>query len=199
MNIALFGGTFDPIHLGHTDMIRQVCEALPIDRVVFLPAFRPPHKLEAHTASYADRFSMVELAIEKHANWTASNYESTNAGPSYTFNTLCHFREKYKEDVLYYVMGQDSFNNIETWYRWKELLTLCHFVIIARKGYQNSFTGRLKTMAEERDWKLHFLPLETLPVSSSFVREMLVKKRSTEGLLDEKVAAYIREHHLYMG
>jgi nicotinate-nucleotide adenylyltransferase len=196
MKTALFGGTFDPIHLGHTDMIRQLCDAYPLDRVIFMPAYLPPHKLAAHTASFEDRLAMVRLATRGSSNWTVSDYESTVSGPSYTYRTLCHFLEVVSADDLYYIMGQDSFNSIKTWYRWEELLGLCHFIIIDRHGYDDK-ENAIKDLAETRGWRLHFLPLQTLPISSSLIREKLEAKGDMDGLLDDKVLSYIKEHHLY--
>lgn len=196
MKTALFGGTFDPIHLGHTDMIRQLCDVFPLDQIIYIPAYLPPHKLSAHTASFEDRLSMVHLAIRGHNNWTVNDFESTISGPSYTYNTLRHFLDYYSPDELYYIMGLDSFNNIKTWHRWEEMLGLCHFIIIDRQGY-DSKEHTVKELAETRGWKLHFFPLETLPVSSSMVRKKLAQRGNMEGLLDEKVFSYIKEHHLY--
>ena len=116
MKIGLFGGTFDPIHMGHVDMIRQVCEHMPLDKVIFIPAYIPPHKNKTITP-YHHRMAMVKLALQHDSMFEISDYESKTSKPSYTFHTLSYFKENYPNDEFFYIMGVDSFNNIESWYK----------------------------------------------------------------------------------
>lgn len=197
MKIGLFGGTFDPIHTGHVDMIRQVCEHMPLDKVIFIPAYIPPHKNKTITP-YHHRMAMVKLALQHDSMFEISDYESKTSKPSYTFHTLSYFKENYPNDEFFYIMGVDSFNNIESWYKWNELLGLSNFIIIDRKDYPLAISKTTRKELDKSPYTVYHLPLKTIPISSTLIRQQLKDRKLMSNTLEDEVYSYILENNLYL-
>lgn len=197
MNIGLFGGTFDPIHLGHVDMIRQVCDRMKLDQVIFIPAYIPPHKNKLITPYY-HRMAMTQLAIQHDINFKVSDFESKTQKPSYTFYTLSHFTEVFPRDEFFYIMGADSFNSIESWYRWEELLSLSNFIVIDRNQYPLRIEEATQKILDKSPFRVHHLPLKTIPISSTLIRQHLHDRVSVKNHLDKDVYRYICQNKLYL-
>lgn len=197
MKIGLFGGTFDPIHMGHVDMIRQVCEHMPLDKVIFIPAYIPPHKNKTITP-YHHRMAMVKLALQHDSMFEISDYESKTSKPSYTFYTLSYFKENYPNDEFFYIMGADSFNNIESWYKWNELLGLSNFIIIDRKDYPLAISKTTQIELDKSPYTVYHLPLKTIPISSTLIRQQLKDRKLMPNTLEDEVYSYILENNLYL-
>jgi nicotinate-nucleotide adenylyltransferase len=184
MRLALFGGTFDPIHNAHLTVAREAADQFKLDQVWFIPAAHPPHKA-AHTgASYEDRFRMTELACRADPRFIASRLEE-GAGKSYSIETVERVRALGHQP--YFIIGADAFAEIEAWHRWQDLVRLTEFIVVTRPGHSYSSppgarVQRLDTVA--------------LPVSSSEIRRELADG-ATPGDLPGAVAGYIAEHGLY--
>ena len=197
MNVGLFGGTFDPIHLGHVDMICQLCEHMVLDKIIFIPAYIPPHKHKLNMTPYCHRLAMTRLAIENYSSFEVSSFESESVMPSYTFHTIEHYKEIYPHDNLFYVMGVDSFNTIEEWYRWQELLCLANFVIVDRPNKTLDIATSTSQVLANSPYDIFYLPLHTLPISSTMIREKIAAHQSVDVFLQPNVLQYINEHYLY--
>lgn len=197
MKIGLFGGTFDPIHLGHVDMIEQLRASLSLDRVLFIPAYLPPHKDMHGRTAYEDRFAMTKLAVDGHAGFVVSDYESVRQTPSYTLCTVEHFKAVYPGDSLYTIMGVDSFNQIETWHQWQKLLTSANTVVIDRPGNTLRASEETRAVLSESPCQVIHAPLHTLPISSTMIRARLARGERVDVYLPEPVLTYIQAHHLY--
>lgn len=197
MKIGLFGGTFDPIHLGHVDMIVQLRNAMHLDSVVFVPAYISPFKQNAHVTAYEHRLQMARLAIDGQADFEVSDFESRSEKPSYTFYTAEHFKSCYPDDELYFIMGVDAFNDIEKWFRWEDLLDMIHVVVVDRPHKKMSVSPEVHRVLHQSACHVYYLPLHTLPISSTMIRERLKIHESVQGLLDDRVWDYIKENHLY--
>ncbi|MGH9584075.1 MAG: nicotinate-nucleotide adenylyltransferase [Bryobacteraceae bacterium] len=185
--IGFFGGTFDPIHSGHLQIAREAARTFALDRVLFIPAANPPHKTAAALAPYADRLRMVEIACAPYPNFSASALES---GPdkSYTVDTLERARQgSFRGDELFFLIGADAFDEIETWKRWRDVLKLTEFIVISRPGvaYRGPENARVHRLNDVR-----------IAVSSSSIRARLAGGALTPELPAE-VCEYIREHGLY--
>ena len=132
--LAILGGTFDPIHAGHLRMAHAIQKQLEFDRIVFLPAFKPPHKQVRHDfAPFEDRLAMVSLAIQPYEAFTVSSLEAERGGLSYTFDTVCCLQELWPDADIYMIIGEDSLDQLYTWHRILELLRLVHFVATRAK------------------------------------------------------------------
>lgn len=187
MRIALFGGTFDPVHTAHIAVAREAAHVFSLDRVLLIPAANPPHKPNNHLASYEDRLRMVELACEADPVLEASRLED-HPGKSYSIDTIERARQMLAPgDELFFLIGADAFGEIETWHRWNDVIAAVDFIVVTRPGHQ------YRTPPGAR---VHRLEAMTLSISSSEIRQGLM-----EGKLPAEVApavwVYIREHGLY--
>ena len=130
--IGIFGGTFNPIHNGHTRLSQRVYEDFSLDKMYLVPSKIPPHKT-ANSVTAQQRFEMVKIAVEElEGNFDVSDFEISSEGVSYTYLTLNYFRQLYEEDILFFVTGSDIFATIETWHNWKELFDLSNFIVVNR-------------------------------------------------------------------
>lgn len=135
MKLALFGGSFDPIHRGHVEPVLDAVRQLGLQRVVFLPTAQPPHKRNQELAPAAARYVMVELALLEHRELRADAFEMRPDGPSYTIDTVRHFRHRFPQARLHYVIGADSLAELPSWRQADELLAAVELVVLARPGW----------------------------------------------------------------
>ena len=187
MRLAIFGGTFDPIHKAHITMAREAADRFRLDRVLFVPAGNPPHKAGATFAAYEDRFRMAQLAAEGDPRFTVSRFEE-GAGRSYSIDTVHKVRATLRDaDGLFFLIGADAFAEIETWHRWPELIQSVVFLVVSRPGH------RYRIPESARVERLETLDL---PVSSSEIRAALASGKRPEEI-PEAVLEYIYRHGLY--
>ena len=186
MKLALFGGTFDPVHNAHTTVAREAADAFGLDRVLFVPAAHPPHKQSTATP-YEDRFRMVELACAADPRFVASRLEES-ARRSYSIETIERLRAGLSPgDQLFFIIGADAFAEIATWYRWRDVLASVEFIVVTRPGHEYVVPPGAR---------VHRLDTLVLPVSSSDIRAALARGETPPELSPE-VVRYIRSHHLY--
>lgn len=184
MRLALFGGTFDPIHSAHLTVAREAADQFQLTRVLFIPAAHPPHKADSTGASYDDRYRMVQQACLIDARFEPSRIEA-GEGKSYTIQTI---EKLWQPDAtLYFIIGADAFAEIRTWYRWQDVIRLTDFIVVTRPGHE--YTTPLGA-------RVHRLDTLALPVSSSEIRLQL-SQGAIPGNLPAAVADYIREYRLY--
>lgn len=187
MKLAIFGGTFDPIHGGHLTIAREAARVFGLDRVVFVPAARPPHKSGGTSAGYEDRYAMVALACQGEPRFEVSRLEAGQV-KSYSIDTIQRVKAQLgPADRLFFLIGGDAFAEVRSWYRWREVIREVEFIVVARPGHgyeapQGARVERLDRLA--------------LAVSSSEIRARLAAGE-TPAELPAAVAAYIREHGLY--
>lgn len=187
MRLGLFGGTFDPIHVGHIALAREAHTAFELDHVLLIPNNRPPHKQVGPRASYSDRLRMVELACEGEPGLQASRLEE-GTERSYTIETLLKVRQEMKPgERPFFLIGADAYAEVGTWYRWREVLLLTEFIVVTRPGH---------AIVEIPGATAHRLETVAVPYSSSGIRAALAAGLRAEGL-PIPVADYIFSHHLY--
>lgn len=206
--VAVFGGTFDPVHLGHLRSALELCDALPAAELRFMPAAQPPHR-DAPVASAEHRRAMLELATAGEARFRVDDRELHRSGPSYSVLSLRELRtELGTQRPLAMVIGADALAGLESWYHWRELLELAHLVAIARPGWDWPQTGPVAALLEERGGspeQLQRAPSGTVcvqalrpqSVSSTAIRGLLQSGRSVRYLLPGSVVEYIDRHRLY--
>ncbi len=181
--IALFGGSFDPIHKGHIEIAKIAMEKEELDEVIFIPSGKSPHKEELES-SPEERFLMTCLATEGIEGFSVSDFEIKKETKCYTFETVTAFKEFYPGDELYFIMGDDQYKVFSSWYKSKELLELCKFIVFTREG-ENILPPFLG------------INIEPILISSSEIREKIKKGESVKDFLCEKTEKYIRDKKLY--
>ena len=209
--IGLFGGTFNPIHLGHLRGAEEIREAFELEEVIFIPSSIPPHKVTEKVIEAKHRLEMVRLATANNPHFSTSDLEITRSGKSYSIDTLRFFRERH-QDAPFFILGRDAFVEIETWKEFQNLFSFCHFIVMARPGSQKNATfpslpetivPNFRYTPEEKAWahlsgnRLYFKEISFLDISSTKVRELVEKGESVRYLIPAEVEAYIQKHRLY--
>lgn len=186
MRIAIFGGTFDPVHQAHVTVAREAAARFLLHRVLFVTASQPPHKTGTGTP-YEDRLAMVRIACAGEPRFEASNIEAGQS-KSYSFHTIQRVRAAIApDDHLFFLIGADAFAEIGTWYHSADVVTSVEFIVVTRPGHE---------YATPAGARVHRLDTLALPVSSSEIREKLAKGVAVPEL-PAGVLDYIRRHHLY--
>jgi nicotinate-nucleotide adenylyltransferase len=218
-HIALFGGTFDPIHLGHIAVARAAERRFHLDCVYFIPSSRPPHKPSSELCLYEHRFAMVALACAAHPRFVPSLAEGSVNGASpqifYSIDTVRSFRQQFNQpgDRLFFIMGADSFLDLHAWKDYDQLLQLCDFVVANRPGFR---IGALRSvipaslLAPEaaksardprviplRETTVYVLETVASHVSATDVRRRIESGQSVHGLVPPGVEEYISKQALY--
>ncbi len=214
--IGLFGGTFDPIHLGHLRAAAEVRRRTRLTRILFIPSYLPPHKAKGTAASPDDRLRMVELACRRRVGFEASPLEVEAREKSYSILTLRKVRALAPRSRLFFILGVDAFLDIGTWREYEKVLRECYFIVTGRPGFdleraREVLGGRLRddigplaspgslSGTASPPTRVVLLPIGALDVSSTKIRAKVRRGEPVEGLVPRAVAAYIREHRLYRG
>jgi nicotinate-nucleotide adenylyltransferase len=211
--IGLFGGTFNPIHLGHLRPAEEICDAFELDQVIFIPASYPPHKKQEGIIPAPLRVEMVRLAISDNPRFSLSEVEVERPGKSYSIETIEHFRKRHgPETHLYFILGLDAFREINTWKEYAALFGLCHFVVMTRPGFEKKFSREHLPVElagdfcydERKCGYVHVsgffvFPREitALDISSTRIRAFLAEGRSVRYLVPSSVETFIRKNQLY--
>ena len=191
MKLGIFGGTFNPIHMGHLLIADAAAEALELDRVIFIPAATPPHKRPPVLAEARHRLRMVKLAIHGNPRFGCSDMEMRRGGPSYSVETLRQLLHAMPRAKFYFLIGTDSLNELHTWREASELARLCEFICVARPGERLART-RLRGV------RVHRLPGHPADISSSDIRDRLARGASVRYLVPDAVQRYIQKTGLYL-
>ena len=186
--IGILGGTFDPIHIGHLIMAQTAMRRFKLDRVIFVPANIPPHKNPHEVTLPRHRLNMVKLALVGHKRFSVSDFEINREGPSYSIDTVRHFREKFlPRTKLFFLMGQDAFEGLKNWKDVAQIFKLVKIVVVNRPGFkfENVYLPH------------HSVLMPGIDISSSDVRNQVVEGNAINYLVPQKVADYIQKHRLY--
>lgn len=215
--IAIYGGTFDPVHSGHLEIGRKVSKFFAIDEFLFMPARLAPHKVGQEAASALDRYAMLALATQNESQLSVSRFELDGPGKQYTVDTLANFRADYGELIdLFFVMGADSWAEITTWREWQRLLTLANVIVVTRPGHETvveDFAGVASQIVDLRGEnkpatvqtveaeapKIFVTDAVMMDISATAVRRAAraEEKEELERLVPPSVADYIRKYGLY--
>lgn len=188
MRIGIFGGSFDPIHLGHLLAASESAAALGLERVLFVTAARPPHKTPV--APPEARHEMVLLATARDPRFEASRLELDRPGPSYTVDTLLEAQQRYPAAELFFITGADAYNDADSWHQAERLDDLAQLVAVTRPGH----TPEIHPFFRERT---RLLEIPGYDVSSSEIRKRLREGRTVRYLLPLEVEVYIGKHGFY--
>jgi len=191
MRICLFGGTFDPPHIGHLLVAQTVCEAERFDKILFIPAYQTPNKIDVTPVE--NRLDMLKIAVEGNPNFEISDMELERKGISYTIDTIKIIKKEQglnKKDI-FYLIGSDSLLEFHKWKEPKEILNECQVIVAIRPGFRPS---------DIPAWILHNIQFANIPrfeISSTNIRHRWVENKTIRYLVTLPVWNYINENGLY--
>ena len=193
--IGIFGGTFNPIHLGHLIIAQEVKEKMNLEKIIFVPSGNPPHTtLEV---SREDRLEMVKLATEDEEDFLVEEYEIKKTTKSYSLETIEYLEEKYGCDKLYFIVGEDSFMEIEKWYRYEELLSKVRLIVVNRKTkYVEILQDKMKAY-QDKGYNINWVEIPNLEISSTYIRDEFKNNRNPRYYLPPKTYEYIQARRIY--
>jgi len=220
--VAVFGGTFDPVHYGHLRAALEAMEMLGLEELRMMPAGDPPHRADT-VATAGQRLEMLQLAVRACPGLRVDDREVRRSGPSFMVDTLSEIRGEVGEAPLLLLIGQDAANALDSWHRWRDLFALAHLVVMRRPDAQEpqagaakrdtfvqcrgELRGELDKRRVDQAARLHqsaagcvvTLEITQLDISSTFIRELFARGRSARFLMPEEVIGYILQRQLYAG
>lgn len=195
---GLFGGTFDPVHVGHLLAAEEAREALGLDEVMFIPAGEPWMRQGEHLASWQDRWAMVTLAVQTNPRFTASRMELERPGPTYAVDTLMAFRASDDAAEFTFILGLDALLGLPRWKDPQKVLTMCRIAAVARPGHDAAAVlASLKAQVPEAAGRIDLVPSLDIDVSATDIRRRVREGRSIRYRVPEAVESYIMERRLY--
>ncbi|OON97159.1 MAG: nicotinate (nicotinamide) nucleotide adenylyltransferase [Epulopiscium sp. Nele67-Bin005] len=199
--LAIMGGTFDPIHMGHLVTAEAVYNKFRVDEVLFVPTGSPAHKQNQEVTSKLHRFIMVELAISDNPNFRASKMEIDREGITYTIDTIKALKQLYGADTeIFFITGADAIGSILKWKDAEELFKLCCFVAVTRPDYNTcALLDQVKMLQKNYEANIQFLEVPSFAISSSDIRTRVQNKISVQYLVPKSVENYIKKYQLYEG
>ena len=199
--VAVFGGTFDPPHKGHIRLAEKIIESSYADRVIFMPAFKPPHKPDAPVSAFKHRLNMLALAIRGRAEFSVSEIESVRSGPSYTYDTMCELARLHPDSEIKLLLGSDSLKLLHTWYKSEDLVKNWKLLVYPRRGYDVSKDELCANWDMKVAEKLlgYILPLPFHDYASTDIRAEIIGGGDAISMLDSAILDYILKNNLYIG
>ena len=210
MKIGIFGGTFNPVHIGHLRPVEEVREFFNLDKVLFVIAKNPPHKHLNKILNAEIRYKILKLALEDNPYFFPSDIELKRDGKSYTFETILELKNLYINDDIILIIGKDSFYEITTWYKWEDILNSVDIIVLNRKISEKTYDKEnyLKLLGYQKISEYQYLNLQTerkiilfdnsiIEISSSKIRENFKNKLSNKYLIPEKALNFIINHSFY--
>jgi nicotinate-nucleotide adenylyltransferase len=215
--IAIYGGTFDPVHSGHLEIARRVTRLFEIDELLFVPARVAPHKLDRGISPALHRYAMLALVTNPEPRLCISTFELDAPGRQFTVDTLVHFRSRFGEFTdLFFIMGADSWAEITSWHEWQQLMTLANLIVVTRPGYEIGVAHvgddnaarvvdlRRSALGEgagtlEGTPKVFVTDAVMLDISATAIRQAAAAddREKLNSLVPLQVAEYIRKYQLY--
>ncbi len=209
--IGIFGGTFDPIHIGHLRSVEETTDRLHLDRIFLIPSARPPHKPRAGITSFLDRLKMTRLAVEDNDLIEVLDIEGTRSGPSYSVDTLENLRNEMGLNIkIFFLLGMDAFLDIESWHRYGRLFELAHFVVFSRSdNREEEFLELVERLdltiatptyisSDRKGHSVTRIRTTLIDISSTEIRRFVNQGRSIRYLVPEPIRHYILKRGLYL-
>lgn len=212
--VGIFGGTFDPVHIGHIKAALEIKRILKLEKILFIPSSIPPHKNPEETTPSEHRLKMLELALEPYPYFEISTYELEKQGTSYTVDTLRHCSSREPGTDFYFIVGSELFESIDTWKNYNDLFKLANFAVIQRPGFYEEGSPSLP-LAIKADFRYYnsqddviifknqnskevaFINIQGVRVSSTEIREIVRSGESINDLVPSEVEDYIHTRGLY--
>jgi len=206
--MALFGGTFDPVHYGHLRCADEARQKLGLKKLYLLPSGTPPHR-DTPQATVKQRLDMLQLALPEFPQLEIDDRETRRTGPSYMFDTLKELRSGIGDRPLFLLIGQDAANQLHTWFQWERLFELTHIIILTRPGaparhppelaeqVQPRMVSDVKKLFESKAGAVFHLEVESIDISASGIKHIIRSGGSPGSMLPVAVLEYINRNRLY--
>lgn len=210
--IGLFGGTFNPIHLGHIRSAEEIREKFNLSKIIFIPAHTPPHK-KSHIIPAKHRFKMVKQSIRTNSFFEVSEIELQRQGNSYSFETIDYFNKLYENKAeVFFIMGSDAFREIYTWKQYPNFFSACNFIIMSRPGLDEiapekiiphdvfsnfTFNNKKQGYIHPSGHRIYVSKITHLDISSTAIRRYLKEGKTIKYLVPDSVEQYIKGKNLY--
>ena len=192
MKLCIFSGTFNPIHKAHTKMAEYVLENFGFDKIIFIPAYKPPHK-DYEIEMCQHRYNMVKLAIKDNRHFEISDIEYKNEGKSYSYLTALELNRKYKiNEKINFIIGTDAFEKIESWYETDKFKLLVDFIVFVRENEKVNLTH-----LKEKGYNYKIAKMPFIDISSTELRNRISNGLPIKDLVTEEVEDYINKNELY--
>ena len=185
--IAIFGGNFDPVHLGHVSLAEESQSSIGLDRIIFLPCLKSPHKANVPSASPEQRLEMLRLATEEHEWIDVSRWEIDGPSPSYSWMAAEHFKDKFPEAELFWIIGNDQWQKIETWAEPEKLAKILTFIVFPREDETPTLKANFRSVFIDYHHE----------ASSTAIRKNLASNSTSSSLLNPQVKEFIDENRIY--
>lgn len=198
MKIGLYGGTFDPIHIGHLIVLENTLNFMGLDKIIVLPSSNPPHKQNKKKTDTSIRLEMVKAAIEDNPRLELSTFEANDDSVIYTHQTLDYFKNKYPEHEFYYIMGEDSFMTIDSWRNYEKILN-DHLIVFARTSIEkdSDLVKKFEQIKKDNE-KIYLIDNLNINISSTLIRDLVKENKSIKYLVPDPVYKLIKEYELYV-
>lgn len=198
MKIGLYGGTFDPIHIGHLIVLENTLNFMGLDKIIVIPSSNPPHKQNKKKTDTSIRVEMVKAAIEDNPKLELSTFEANDDSVIYTHQTLDYFKNKYPEHEFYYIMGEDSFMTIDSWRNYEKILN-DHLIVFARTSIEkdSDLVKKFEQIKKDNE-KIYLIDNLNINISSTLIRDLVKENKSIKYLVPDPVYKLIKEYELYV-
>ena len=199
--IGILGGTFDPIHIGHTKLGIEAIKQFDLSEIWIIPAFNPPHKTLKNVTSYEDRVNMIRLAIENLSQFKILEIEKMRGGKSYTSETLKELVSLYPKTRFSFIIGADSLYEIEDWHKPEEVMKFARLLVALRtydKAYK-SLVEQVDYLKEKYNADIEIISYNKINISSNEIRNLVSQNKDYSALVEEQVKKYIESNKLYKG
>jgi nicotinate-nucleotide adenylyltransferase len=191
MKIGIFGGTFNPPHIGHLIVAEYARESAGLDKILFIPAYISPLKNSGEEINSQDRLAMTELAIQRNPHFELSDIELKRKGKSFTVDTIEYLRTQFRDAEFYLLIGMDNYYSLQEWKDSQNLLSTINIFVLNRPGVSNSLNKKIDNK------KIKFLQVPNIDISSTNLRKRIKTGNSVRYNIPESVLEYITAHKLY--
>lgn len=198
--IGIMGGTFDPIHFGHLFIAQTALDKLKLNKIIFIPTGKPPHKDERLITDSHKRVDMLNLAVKNNSKFETSLIEVTRKKTTYTIDTINELKQYYKEETdFYFITGTDAFIGLETWKKYTQLLDTVKFIVMTREVANSELLDeKIELFTKEYRANITKIEIPTLDISSTDIRRRVKEGSSIKYLLPENVEEYILKNRIYI-
>ena len=197
MKIGLFGGTFDPIHIGHLIVMENVINTMNLDKIYILPNSNPPHKVQNKKTDINIRIKMVRKAISDNHKIEINDYDYRNNSIHYTYQTIDYFKKTYPDDKFYFIIGEDSFLDIKKRKNYEQILKE-NLIVFKRYSEKNSSLLSEINKIKKYNKNIYLIDGIALDISSTLIRSLVKDKKSIKYLVNDKVIEIIKKENLYV-